>query len=165
MPIAPGDRLPDATFATPGPDGPKQVTTAELFDGKTVVLFAVPGAFTPTCHLQHAPGFIAKAAEIKAKGADVIACLAVNDPFVLGAWAKSLGAGDAVTFLADGSANFTKAIGMELDAAAFGMGVRAKRFAMIVKDRIVQKISTEDNPGAHDVSSAEKALEALEALD
>ncbi|OKL42496.1 peroxiredoxin [Pseudovibrio exalbescens] len=161
MTIKVGDKLPDATFKTPGEDGPKNLTVSEIFDGKTVVLFAVPGAFTPTCHMNHLPSFQKNAAALKANGVDQIAVVAVNDVFVMDAWAKQTGAGNDIVFLADGSADFTKAIGMELDASGFGMGVRSQRYAMIVKDGVVSALNVEDSPGDATVSTAEAVLELL----
>lgn len=161
MTIAVNDRLPDAEFMTPGPDGPTPTTAAQELDGKTVVLFAVPGAFTPTCSIAHAPAFVAMADKIKAKGVDAILCVSVNDAFVLDAWAKQLDPEGRVRFLADGSATFTKAIGMELDATGFGMGVRSHRYAMIVKDRVVTHLEQEENPGVCTVSGADAVLAAL----
>ena len=142
-------------------EGPGQMTTSEVFAGRKVVLFAVPGAFTPTCHMKHLPGFVSHAADLKAKGVDTIACVSVNDVFVMNAWAEQLRRKDEITFLADGSADFTKAIGMELDASGFGMGMRSKRYAMLVDDGVVKVINVEEAPGTAEVSSAEKILAAL----
>jgi glutaredoxin/glutathione-dependent peroxiredoxin len=161
MTIKVGDKLPEATFNVMTGDGPGQMTTGELFDGRKVVLFAVPGAFTPTCHMKHLPGFISHAGELKAKGVDTIACVSVNDVFVMNAWADQSGAKGKITFLADGSANFTRAIGMELDASGFGMGIRSKRYAMLVDDGVVKVINEEDAPGKAEISSAEAILAAL----
>ena len=161
MTISVGDRLPDASFTTMTAEGPQKLTTADLFDGQKVVLFAVPGAFTPTCHLKHLPGFIERADEIKAKGVDRIACVAVNDVFVLDAWSKQCGAAGKVLFLADGSGDFTRAIGMELDLTERGLGRRSKRYAMIVDDRKVTTLNVEAQPGQAEESSAEKTLAAL----
>lgn len=160
MTISVGDRLPDATLMTMTADGPNQLSTADVFGGKTVALFALPGAFTPTCSAKHLPGFIEKAAEIKGKGVDTIACLSVNDVFVMDAWGKSQGAGDDVVMLADGNAQFAKAIGLEFDGSGFGMGVRAQRFSMIVKDGVVAELNVEE-PGAFEVSSADHILGQL----
>ena len=162
MPIQIGDRLPDATFMTMTPEGPKPMTGAELFAGRTVALIAVPGAFTPTCSARHLPGFKERAAELKAKGVDRIACVSVNDAFVMGAWAESQGITDEVTLLADGSGEFTRAIGLELDASKFGMGVRSQRYSMLVRDRKVEALNVEE-PGQFNVSSAEHLLEQLAA--
>ncbi len=161
MSISVGDKLPDATFTTMTAEGPTQMSTADVFGGRKVVLFAVPGAFTPTCHMKHLPGFVTHAADLKAKGVDTIACVSVNDVFVLNAWADQSGAKDAVTFLADGSADFTKAIGMELDASGLGLGIRSQRYAMLVDDGVVAVLNLEDVPSSAEASSAEKILAAL----
>ena len=161
MSISVGDKLPDATFTTMTAEGPTQMSTAAVFGGRKVVLFAVPGAFTPTCHMKHLPGFVSHAADLKAKGVDTIACVSVNDVFVLNAWADQSGAKDAVTFLADGSADFTKAIGMELDASGLGLGIRSQRYAMLVDDGVVAVLNLEEVPSSADASSAEKILAAL----
>jgi glutaredoxin/glutathione-dependent peroxiredoxin len=161
MTIAVGDRIPAATFKTPTADGPQDITTGSIFTGRTVVLFAVPGAFTPTCHNNHLPGFLAHAADFKAKGVDTIAVTGVNDVHVMKAWAAATGSGDAILHLADGSATFAKAIGLELDATAFGMGMRSKRYAMLVKDGVVTILHVEDMPGKAEASSAEALLAAM----
>ena len=129
-----GDAIPHAKLTPATPDGPKEVSTEEVFGGKKVVLFAVPGAFTPTCSAKHLPGYVQKADALKAKGVDTIACLAVNDPFVMGAWAKEQDVGDRILMLADGSGAFTKMLGLELDLTARGLGVRSQRYAMVVED-------------------------------
>jgi glutaredoxin/glutathione-dependent peroxiredoxin len=154
MPINVGDRLPDATFTTMSPDGPKPMTTAEVFGGKKVALFAVPGAFTPTCSKQHLPGYVAKYDELKSKGFDLIACTAVNDVFVLSAWSRDGGADGKVLMLADGSADFAKKLGLEIDLTARGLGVRSKRYSAIVEDGVVKSLNVEDAPPNHDKSSA-----------
>jgi peroxiredoxin len=161
MSIKVGDRLPEASFVTMTADGPARRSVSEVFNGRRVVLFAVPGAFTPTCHRKHMPGFVAQAAAFKARGIDTIACVAVNDIHVLTAWAEASGAEDKVLFLADGNGEFTKAIGMELDASGFGMGLRSKRFAMLVEDRVVNAIHLEAQPGMAEESSAERLLGVL----
>jgi glutaredoxin/glutathione-dependent peroxiredoxin len=161
MSIKVGDRLPEASFVTMTADGPARRSVSEVFNGRRVVLFAVPGAFTPTCHRKHMPGFVAQAAAFKARGIDTIACVAVNDIHVLTAWAKASGAEDKVLFLADGNGEFTKAIGMELDASGFGMGLRSKRYAMLVEDRVVNAIHLEAQPGMAEESSAERLLAVL----
>ena len=161
MSIKVGDRLPEASFVTMTADGPARRSVSEVFNGRRVVLFAVPGAFTPTCHRKHMPGFVAQAAAFKARGIDTIACVAVNDIHVLTAWAKASDAEDKVLFLADGNGEFTKAIGMELDASGFGMGLRSKRFAMLVEDRVVNAIHLEAQPGMAEESSAERLLAVL----
>lgn len=161
MSIKVGDRLPEASFVTMTADGPARRSVSEVFNGRRVVLFAVPGAFTPTCHRKHMPGFVAQAAAFKARGIDTIACVAVNDIHVLTAWAKESGAEDKVLFLADGNGEFTKAIGMELDASGFGMGLRSKRYAMLVEDRVVNAIHLEAQPGMAEESNAERLLAVL----
>ena len=160
MTIKVGDKLPNATFRVMTAEGPKPKTTDEVFKGKKVVLFAVPGAFTPTCSKNHLPGFVTNAAAIKAKGIDAIAVTSVNDAFVHDAWKKSANA-DAIEFLADGSADFAKAIGLELDASAMGLGTRSKRYSMVVDDGVVKSLNVEDAPGKADVSGADALLKAL----
>jgi peroxiredoxin len=153
MTIKVGDKLPDATFNTMSPEGPKPMTTADVFGGKKVVLFAVPGAFTPTCHNTHLPGFIQMAGDMKSKGIDTIACTAVNDVFVLSAWAKQTGAEGKILFLADGSADFAKKIGLEFDLTGRGLGVRSRRYSMVVEDGVVKSLNLEEG-AAVDKSSA-----------
>jgi peroxiredoxin len=160
MTLKVGDTVPSATFTTFGPDGPRPITTDELFKGKTVALFAVPGAFTPTCSAKHLPGFKAKAAELKAKGVDTIACVSVNDVFVMKAWGESQGVGDDVLMLADGNGDFTKAVGLDLDASRFGMGPRSQRYSLIAKDGVVKELNVEQG-GEFKVSSAEYLLAQL----
>lgn len=160
MTLKVGDTVPSATFMTFGPDGPKPITSDELFKGKTVALFAVPGAFTPTCSAKHLPGFKTKAAEFRAKGVDTIACVSVNDVFVMKAWGENQGVGDDVLMLADGNGDFTKAVGLELDASRFGMGPRSQRYSMIVKDGVVKELNVEQG-GDFKVSSAEYMLAQL----
>ncbi|MBL8549201.1 MAG: peroxiredoxin [Hyphomonadaceae bacterium] len=155
-----GDRLPEASFVTPTPDGPKPITADEVFKGKTVALFAVPGAFTPTCSARHLPGFRDRTAEFKGKGVDLIACTAVNDAFVMGAWAKDQGTGADILMLADGNGAFAKALGLEMDGSRFGMGARSQRYSMIVKDGVVTTLNIEA-PGEFKVSSAEHMLGQL----
>jgi glutaredoxin/glutathione-dependent peroxiredoxin len=154
MTINVGDRLPDATFTTMSADGPKPMPTAEVFGGKKVALFAVPGAFTPTCSKQHLPGYVQKYDELKSKGFDLIACTAVNDVFVLSAWSKDSAADGKVLMLADGSADFAKKIGLDIDLTARGLGVRSKRYSMIVEDGVVKSLNVEEVPSTHDKSSA-----------
>ncbi|WP_150287866.1 peroxiredoxin [Rhabdaerophilum calidifontis] len=154
MPIAVGDRLPDVTFRTLTESGPKPVSTADLFAGKTMVLFGVPGAFTPTCHNTHLPGFLKEAEAFKAKGVAGIAVVAVNDPFVMGAWAKETGGAGAITFLSDGNAEFAKATGLDVDLSMAGLGIRCRRFSMLVEDGVVRKINIEEAPGKAELSSA-----------
>ena len=161
MSIKLGDRLPEATFVTMGKDGPEKRGVADVFRGKRVVLFAVPGAFTPTCHSKHMPGFIQHAEAFRARGIDTIACVAVNDIHVLTAWGKASGADGTILFLADGNGDFTRAVGMELDGTAFGMGRRSQRYAMLVEDRVVNAIHLEAQPGIADESSAERLLAIL----
>jgi peroxiredoxin len=160
MTVKVGDTLPQATFMTFGPDGPRPITSDELFKGKTVALFALPGAFTPTCSAKHVPGFKAHAAEIKAKGVDTIACLSVNDVFVMKAWGADQGVGDDILMLADGNGDFTKAVGLEMDGSKFGMGLRSQRYSVIVKDGVVAELNVEQG-GEFKVSSAEYLLAQL----
>jgi peroxiredoxin (alkyl hydroperoxide reductase subunit C) len=160
MTIKVGETIPSMKLMTPTSDGPKEIGTDEIFKGKKVVLFAVPGAFTPTCSAKHLPGFVQEADAILAKGVDTIACMAVNDVFVMGAWGKDQGTGDKVLLLADGSGAFTKALGLELDLVARGLGVRSQRFAMIADDGKVTHLAVEP-PGGFDVSRAEAVLAAL----
>ena len=155
-----GDRLPDVQFNVPTSDGMKQMRTADVFGGKTVALFAVPGAFTPTCSARHLPSFREHAAELKAKGVDVIACTAVNDHFVMSAWAKDQNVVDEIVMLADGSGEFAKAVGLDADFSKFGMGSRSKRYSMIVKDGVVETLNVEE-AGEYKVSSAEHMLGQL----
>ncbi len=160
MTIKVGDSIPDATLVKVTTAGPTPVTTADMFGGRTVALFSVPGAFTPTCSAKHLPGFVTNADTIRSHGVDEILCIAVNDAFVMAAWAKSADAGEKVTMIADGSADFTKALGLEMDATRFGMGIRGQRFSMLVKDGIVTHLNIED-PGAFAVSSAEHMMAQL----
>jgi len=160
MAIKVGDTLPNTTFRVMTAEGPKPMPSEEVFKGKKVVLFAVPGAFTPTCSKNHLPGFVKNAAAIKAKGIDAIAVTAVNDPFVMDAWKKAAGSDD-VEFLADGSADFAKAIGLELDASAGGLGIRSKRYCMVVDNGVVKSLAIEDAPGKADVSGADALLKSL----
>ncbi|MGD9867628.1 MAG: peroxiredoxin [Hyphomicrobiales bacterium] len=161
MAISVGDKLPEATFKEMTADGPANVSSADLFGGKTVVAFAVPGAFTPTCHAKHVPGFLDKLEELKAKGVDDVACIAVNDVFVMNAWSRDTGGKDKIRFLSDGNAEFTKAIGLDFDASGAGLGIRSRRYAMLVKDGVVKALNIEDAPGKADISSAENLLKAL----
>jgi len=159
MTIQPGASVPEATFMTMGEDGPAPMSTSDLFAGKRVVLFAVPGAYTPTCSAKHLPGFKEHAAALKAKGVDTIACTSVNDVFVMDAWGKSQDA-DGVVMLADGNGAFAKAVDLEMDASGFGMGTRSQRYAMVVNDGKVEQLFVE-GPGEFKVSSAEHVLENL----
>lgn len=160
MSIKVGDKLPDATFMEMTADGPAPRSTADVFGGKTIALFAVPGAYTPTCSAKHLPGYVAKAADLKGKGVDAIACLSVNDAFVMDAWGKDQKVGDSVMMLADGNADFTKAVGLEMDGSGYGMGTRSKRYAMVVKDGVVKDLFVEE-PGQFEVSSADYVLGKL----
>lgn len=155
-----GDKLPAATFISPSADGPKPMTTADVFAGKTVALFAVPGAFTPTCSARHLPSFRDKAADLQAKGIDTIACTAVNDPFVMSAWAKDQSTGETILMLSDGNGDFARAVGLEMDGTKFGMGKRSMRYSMLVKDGVVEKLNVEEG-GEYKVSSAEYMLGQL----
>jgi peroxiredoxin len=157
MTVKVGDTLPSATFMTPTAEGPAPITTDEVFKGKRVVLFAVPGAFTPTCSARHLPGFKDHAGEIKAKGVDAIACVSVNDVFVMKAWAKDQGIADEVLMLADGNGAFAKAIGLDFDGSKFGMGPRSQRYSMVVKDGVVEQLNIEE-AGQFEVSSADYML-------
>jgi glutaredoxin/glutathione-dependent peroxiredoxin len=160
MPIQAGETIPSLKLTRSTPDGPKETSTDELFGGKTAVLFGVPGAFTPTCSIKHLPSFVEQADALKAKGAEVVACVAVNDAFVLDAWAKSQGVEDKVVMLADGSGEFIRKLGLEMDMTARGLGVRSQRFALVAKDRKVVHIGVEA-PGAFEVSGASAVLEVL----
>ena len=159
MAIKAGDSIPSCTLKTMGDKGPTDITTDEIFAGKKVVLFAVPGAFTPGCSLTHLPGFVVNADKIKAKGVDTIACMAVNDAFVMDAWGKAQNA-EELLMLADGNGEFTAALGLELDASGFGMGQRSQRFSMLVDNGVVTQLNVEAGAGV-DVSSAETILEQL----
>jgi len=159
MTIATGDPLPQATLVRATPDGPDTVEVPGWFAGRTVALFAVPGAFTPTCSARHLPGFVEQAEALRAKGVDEIACTSVNDAFVLAAWAKASGA-EGITMLADGNAEFARALGLSVDSSAFGMGTRSRRYAMLVEDGVVRHLFV-DEPGAFKDSSAENLLAAL----
>jgi glutaredoxin/glutathione-dependent peroxiredoxin len=160
MTINVGDKVPSVTLKHPSLEGPKEISTDELFRGKKVALFAVPGAFTPTCSQRHLPGYVDRAADIKAKGVDLIACLSVNDAFVMGAWGKDQNAGDKVMMLADGSGDFTRAVGLELDATKAGLGKRSQRYSMVVDNGVVTALNIE-KPGQFEVSSAEAMLKGL----
>jgi peroxiredoxin len=160
MTIKVGDKLPAGVFTFPGPDGPQKLTADQLFAGKKVVLFSVPGAFTPTCDARHLPGFVQHAAEFKAKGVDTVACMAVNDVFVMKAWGKASAVEDTVLMLADGNGDYARALGLEFDASGFGMGVRGKRFAIVANDGVVTGLFVE-GPGEFKVSSAEHVLSQL----
>ena len=160
MAIKTGDKVPSATLMQMKDGGPKPVKTDDLFAGKKVVVFALPGAFTPTCSAKHLPGYIQNAGALKGKGVDAIACVSDNDAFVMGAWGDQQGAGDKVMMLADGNGDFTRAMGLELDASRFGMGPRSQRYAMIVDNGVVKELNVEEG-GAFSVSSAEHVLKQL----
>jgi peroxiredoxin len=161
MAIKVGDRLPEAKFRVMTAEGPGWKTTDEVFKGKKVVLFAVPGAFTPTCHKNHLPGFLQNADAIKAKGVDTIAVTAVNDGFVMDAWKKASSAEGKIEFLADGNGDFAKAIDMTLDGSGNGLGLRSKRYSMLVEDGVVKKLNVEEAPGKAETSSADALLKQL----
>ena len=159
MTIAVGDSIPAATLKTMGPEGPTDISTSDIFSGKKVLLFAVPGAFTPGCSITHMPGYVVNADKIKAAGVDTIACMAVNDAFVMDAWGKAQNA-EEILMLADGMAEFTAALGLELDGSAFGLGTRSQRFALLAEDGMVTHLNVESGPGV-DVSSAETMMQLL----
>jgi len=160
MTIKAGDRMPSGKLKTMTAEGPKDISTDDLFKGKKVVLFSVPGAFTPTCDAKHLPGFVQNAEQLKAKGVDTIACMAVNDVFVMNAWGKNSNVGDKVLMLADGNGDYARALGLELDARGFGMGTRGQRFAIIVDDGVATAVNVEA-PGQFKVSAAEHLLGQL----
>jgi glutaredoxin/glutathione-dependent peroxiredoxin len=160
MSISVGDKLPNATFMTMGPDGPAPLTTNDIFAGKRVALFAVPGAYTPTCSAKHLPGYKAQAQALRAKGIDAIACTSVNDVFVMGAWGEQQAVGDDVMMLADGNGTFAAQIGLELDGSKFGMGKRSQRYSMIVNDGKVEALNVEAG-GEFKVSAADYMLSQL----
>jgi glutaredoxin/glutathione-dependent peroxiredoxin len=161
MTIQVGERLPQASFRVMTADGPKSKTTDEIFKGRKVVLVAVPGAFTPTCHRNHLPGYVAKADEIRSKGVEAIVVTAVNDVFVLDAWSKASGTGPDIEFLADGNGDFAKALGLSMDGSGIGFGTRSQRYAMLVDDGVVRVLNVEDSPGKADISGAENLLKSL----
>ena len=160
MTIQAGEKMPQGNLGVMGEGGPTAISTDELFGGKRVVLFSVPGAFTPTCSMQHLPGYVEHAQALLDKGVDTIACIAVNDVFVMDAWGKDRSVGDKVMMLADGSGEYTRALGLELDASGFGMGMRGQRFSIIVNDGVATHVNIE-GPGEFKVSAAEAALEQL----
>lgn len=160
MTIKVGDKIPQVTLSTMTEEGPKPVDLGELCEGKKVVLFAVPGAFTPTCSAQHLPGYITNSSALKEKGADVIACVSVNDAFVMAAWGKDRNSGDSVLMLADGNGEFTAAVGLEMDGKAFGLGTRSQRYAMVIDSGVVTTLNVEPGPSL-DVSSSESILNSL----
>jgi glutaredoxin/glutathione-dependent peroxiredoxin len=161
MTINVGDKLPSVTLRQVTPEGPKEVSTDDFFRGKKVVLFAVPGAFTPACSQRHLPGYVDKATDIRGKGIDEVACVAVNDAAVMGAWGKDQKTDGKVTMLADGSGDFVRALGLELDLSKGGLGIRSKRYSMLVDNGIVKSLNVEQQPGQVDASSAEAMLRAL----
>lgn len=160
MSIQAGEKMPEGTFGVMTDAGPGAMTAEELFSGKKVVLVSVPGAFTPTCSMNHLPGFVDHADTIRGKGVDTIACMAVNDVFVMDAWGKDRGVGDNVVMLADGNGDYSKALGLEMDATGFGMGHRGQRFAIVVDDGVASHVAVEA-PGQFEVSKAESILDAL----
>ncbi len=160
MTIAVGDKLPEATLVEMIGEGPAPRTTAEIFNGRKIALFSVPGAFTPTCSAKHLPGFVDQSKDFKAKGIDEIICIAVNDAFVMGAWGKSQNADSKVSMLADGNGDFSKSLGLEMDGRAYGMGMRGQRFSMIVEDGVVTTLNVE-GPGEFHISSADHMLTQL----
>ena len=160
MAIQVGDKLPEATMFHMTEAGPVKISTDELTAGKKVVIFALPGAFTPTCSAKHVPGFVANAADLAAKGVDKVACVSINDAFVMAAWGKDTGVGDSVMMLGDGNGEFTSAMGLEMDGSGFGLGTRSQRYAMIVDDGTVTELMVEA-PGEFNVSSAESVLSKL----
>ena len=159
MTISAGDKIPSVNLAIMGPEGPQGISTDDIFKGKKVAIFGLPGAFTPTCSAKHLPGFIQHADAIKAKGVDTIVCISVNDVFVMGAWGKDQGVGDKVMMLADGSAKFATATGLDLDRIEVGMGIRCQRFSMIVDDGVVQSVHIDE--GVFEKTSAEQMLSDL----
>lgn len=163
MTIKVGDRIPDAKFTVMGKDGPTERTSADVFSGKKVALFAVPGAYTPTCNNEHMPGFVNRIDELKSKGIDTVACTAVNDVFVFNAWARDTGAAGKIEMLADGSAKFAKALGLDIDLTDFGLGVRSKRYAMLVDDGVVKVLNVEDAPPQAIKSSAEALCSMIDS--
>ena len=161
MTIKVGDRLPETTFMVPSADGPQPRTTAEIFKGRKVILFGVPGAFTPTCHRNHLPGFLAHSMDFKNKGIEEICVTSVNDPFVMGAWEKEVAADGRIAFLADGSGKFAKAIGLSIDLSERNLGIRSQRYSMIVDDGVVRSLNVEESPGKAELSGAEALLKQM----
>ena len=159
MTVQVGDRIPDVSLTIAGPEGPQQTSSSEYFRGKCVALFAVPGAFTPTCSARHLPSYVERAGELKGKGVDEIACIAVNDPFVMSAWGERDGSKD-ITMIADGNGDFAEAVGLTMDGSKFGMGKRSQRYSMVVNDGVVEQLNVEA-PGEYRASSAETMLEQL----
>jgi peroxiredoxin len=159
MTVQVGDRIPDVPITVAGPEGPQQTSSSDYFRGKRVALFAVPGAFTPTCSARHLPSYVERAAELKGKGVDEIACISVNDPFVMSAWGARDGSKD-ITMIADGNGDFAEAVGLTMDGSKFGMGKRSQRYSMVVNDGVVEQLNVEA-PGEYRASSAETMLEQL----
>ena len=162
MTIKTGDKLPDATFKVIGPEGPSDLSVKDVFGGKKVALFGVPAAFSPTCHKQHLPGFVGRFGDLKAKGIDTVACVSVNDMFVMNVWSSQVDPDGKILMLADGNGDFTKAIGMDIDLTGFGMGTRSKRFAMLVNDGVVKTVNVEDSPPEHDKTSADTVCSLID---
>ena len=160
MPIQVGERLPQATFRVMTPEGPAPKTTDDLFKGRKVVLVAVPGAFTPTCHRNHLPGYVAKLPEIRTRGVDAVLVTSVNDVFVMEAWGKASGA-EGIELLADGNGDFANALGLTMDGSGFGLGTRSQRYSMVVEDGVVKSLNVEDTPSKADISGAENLLKDL----
>ena len=160
MSISVGDRMPSTTLAKAGPEGPQPIASDEYFKGRRIAIFSVPGAFTPTCSARHLPGFVDRADELRAKGVDEVACVAVNDAFVMQAWAEQSGASGKVTMLADGNGDFARALGLTMDGSKFGLGERGQRWSAIVDDGVVEQLNVEE-PGAFNVSSADYMMERL----
>jgi len=160
MTISVGDKLPDVKLMIGGAEGPAPTTSGELFGGKKVVMFALPGAFTPTCSAKHVPGFVENYEAFKAKGVDELVCVSVNDAFVMAAWGKDQKAGDKVTMIGDGNGDFSKAVGLDFDGSGFGMGTRSQRYALYAEDGVVKVLNVEE-PGAFEVSSAQAMLAAI----
>jgi len=161
MTISTGEKLPEASFKFMGKDGPEEISVSDLTSGRKVVLFGVPGAFTPTCHMNHLPGFLKHLDAIKAKGVDEVGVISVNDMFVMNEWANATGGKGKIHYLSDGSADFTKAAGLELDMSGFGMGIRSKRYSMIVEDGVLKALNIEEAPGTADLSGAAAILDQL----
>lgn len=161
MTISVGDKLPESSFRVMKEDGPDTMTTSEVFGGKKVAAFAVPGAFTPTCHAKHVPSYLDNLDALKEKGVDQVVCIAVNDPFVVGAWAKDTGGDGKILFLSDADAEYTKALGFDFDASGAGLGIRSRRYAMLVDDGVVKWLDAEEAPGTMEHTSAEAMLKAI----
>lgn len=161
MAIKVGDKIPSMKLNKLGPNGMTQVATDDIFKGKTVIMFGLPGAFTPTCSARHVPGYLDKMSDLKAKGVDSVVCLSVNDPFVMKAWGENQKVGESIDMLPDGNAQLTKALGLDYDGSGFGLGTRSKRFALVAKDGVVKHLAVEASPGELDVSSAESVLKKL----